>query len=173
VLLRSQIKAKAQGVSAFGVEPESWRCIWKYGGKDWLVSVPRFSASLSGRVFFRLWQIVSVCGDNFGQPNVSWGNFSRFVEYTGRLNWFLPHPIVSALAVIVTFAEVLLGLLLLVGWKTRITALCAGILVMIFGMAMTAALGVEAPLQRFRVFGRRRISAFWRPAQDFRSAWTS
>jgi len=96
----------------------------------------------------------------FGQPNVSWGNFSRFVEYTGRLNWFLPHPIVSALAVIVTFAEVLLGLLLLVGWKTRITALCAGILVMIFGMAMTAALGVEAPLQRFRVFGRRRISAF-------------
>ena len=96
----------------------------------------------------------------FGQPNVSWGNFSRFVEYTGRLNWFLRHPIVSALAVIVTFAEVLLGLLLLVGWKTRITALCAGILVMIFGMAMTAALGVEAPLQRFRVFGRRRISAF-------------
>ena len=82
----------------------------------------------------------------FGQPNVSWGNFARFVEYTGRLNWFLPHPIVSALAVIVTFAEVLLGLLLLVGWKTRITALCAGILVMIFGMAMTAALGVEAPL---------------------------
>jgi uncharacterized membrane protein YphA (DoxX/SURF4 family) len=91
----------------------------------------------------------------FGQPNVSWGNFSRFVEYTGRLNWFLPHPIVSALAVIVTFAEVLLGLLLLVGWKARITALCAGILVMIFRMAMTAALGVEAPLQRFRVFGRR------------------
>jgi uncharacterized membrane protein YphA (DoxX/SURF4 family) len=82
----------------------------------------------------------------FGQPNVSWGDFARFVEYTGRLNWFLPHPLVSALAVIFTFAEVLFGLLLLVGWKTRITALCAGILAMIFGMAMTAALGIEAPL---------------------------
>ena len=26
----------------------------------------------------------------FGQPNVTWGAFSRFVEYTGRLNSYLP-----------------------------------------------------------------------------------
>jgi len=26
----------------------------------------------------------------FGQPNVEWGNFSRFLEYTHSLNWYLP-----------------------------------------------------------------------------------
>src|SRR4029453_2797046 len=26
----------------------------------------------------------------FGRPNVSWGNFARFVAYTGQLNWFFP-----------------------------------------------------------------------------------
>ena len=82
----------------------------------------------------------------FGQPNLSWGNLARFVEYTGKLNWFLPHAMIPALAVIVTVAEILLGLLLLVGWRTRITALCAGVLVTTFGLAMTLALGIEAPL---------------------------
>ena len=87
----------------------------------------------------------------FGQPNVSWGNFARFVLYTGKLNWFLPPAIVPALAVIATLVETLLGLLLLVGWKTRITALWAGVLLMIFGITMTVALGVKAPLN-FSVF---------------------
>jgi hypothetical protein len=44
----------------------------------------------------------------FGQPNVSWGNFGRFVDYTGKLNWFLPHAMMPALAVISTCAEILL-----------------------------------------------------------------
>jgi uncharacterized membrane protein YphA (DoxX/SURF4 family) len=82
----------------------------------------------------------------FGQPNVSWGNFARFVEYTGQLNWFLPHAMIPALAVLSTCAEILLGLLLLAGWQTRITALCSGMLLMIFGLAMTLALGMKAPL---------------------------
>jgi uncharacterized membrane protein YphA (DoxX/SURF4 family) len=87
----------------------------------------------------------------FGQPNVAWGNFSRFVEYTGKLNWFLPAAMIPALAVISTGAEILLGLLLLVGWQTRITALLSGILLMSFGVAMTLALGIKAPLN-FSVF---------------------
>ena len=82
----------------------------------------------------------------FGQPNVVWGNFSRFIEYTGRLNWFLPAAMIPVLAVISTGAEVLSGLLLLVGWHTRITAVLSGILLMSFGVAMTLALGVKAPL---------------------------
>jgi uncharacterized membrane protein YphA (DoxX/SURF4 family) len=87
----------------------------------------------------------------FGQPNVSWGNFARFVEYTARLNWFLPAAMIPALAVISTGAEILLGLLLLVGWHTRITALFSGILLMAFGVAMTLPLGFKAPLN-FSVF---------------------
>jgi uncharacterized membrane protein YphA (DoxX/SURF4 family) len=82
----------------------------------------------------------------FGQPNVAWGNFAKFVAYTGKLNWFLPHAMIPALAVLSTGAEILFGLLLLAGWQTRITAACSGILLMTFGMAMTLALGIEAPL---------------------------
>jgi uncharacterized membrane protein YphA (DoxX/SURF4 family) len=82
----------------------------------------------------------------FGQPHVSWGNFARFVAYTGQLNWFLPHAMIPALAVLATWAEILFGLLLLAGWQTRITALCSGMLLMTFGLAMTLALGMKAPL---------------------------
>jgi uncharacterized membrane protein YphA (DoxX/SURF4 family) len=86
-----------------------------------------------------------------GQPHVSWGHFARFVAYTGQRNWFLPHAMIPALAVLATCAEILLGLLLLAGWHTRITALCSGMLLMIFGLAMTLALGIKAPLN-FSVF---------------------
>jgi uncharacterized membrane protein YphA (DoxX/SURF4 family) len=82
----------------------------------------------------------------FGQPNVEWGNFSRFLEYTHALNWYLPAGMIAPLGVAATVAEILLGLLLLAGWYTRAAALLSGVLLMIFGLAMTLALGVKAPL---------------------------
>ena len=59
----------------------------------------------------------------FGQPNVEWGNFSRFLEYTHTLNWYLPVGMVMPLGIIATGAEIFLGLLLIVGWHTRAAAL--------------------------------------------------
>jgi uncharacterized membrane protein YphA (DoxX/SURF4 family) len=82
----------------------------------------------------------------FGQPNVEWGNFSRFLEYTHTLNWYLPAVMILPLGIIATGAETLFGLLLLVGWHTRIAALLSGLLLLTFGAAMTLALGVKAPL---------------------------
>jgi uncharacterized membrane protein YphA (DoxX/SURF4 family) len=93
---------------------------------------------------FGLWGV-------YGQPNVSWGNFARFVDYTAELNWFLPAAMIPALAVIATAAETLLGLLLVLGWKTRITALLSGVLLTTFALTMAVALGVKAPLN-FSVF---------------------
>jgi len=87
----------------------------------------------------------------FGQPNVEWGNFSRFLEYTHTLNWYLPAEIIPTLGVIATCAEILFGVLLLVGWHTRATALFSGLLLLTFGAAMTLALGIKAPLN-FAVF---------------------
>ena len=43
----------------------------------------------------------------FGQPNVSWGNFSRFLEYTHTLNWFVPAGMIPAMGIIATGAELL------------------------------------------------------------------
>jgi uncharacterized membrane protein YphA (DoxX/SURF4 family) len=82
----------------------------------------------------------------FGQPNVEWGDFSRFLEYTHTLNWYLPAGMIALLGVAATLAESLLGLLLLVGWHTRAAALLSGLLLLVFGVAMTLALGVKAPL---------------------------
>jgi hypothetical protein len=39
----------------------------------------------------------------YGQPNVAWGDFSRFVASTGRLNWFAPTTVTPALAWAATF----------------------------------------------------------------------
>jgi uncharacterized membrane protein YphA (DoxX/SURF4 family) len=93
---------------------------------------------------FGLWGV-------YGQPNVSWGNYARFVDYTAKLIWFLPPAIILVSAGIATAAETLFGVLLVLGWKTRITALFSGILLIAFALAMTMALGVKAPLN-FSVF---------------------
>jgi uncharacterized membrane protein YphA (DoxX/SURF4 family) len=82
----------------------------------------------------------------FGQPNVEWGNFSRFLEYTHSLNWYLPVGMIPTLGVMATGAEILFGLLLLLGWHTRIAALLSGLLLLTFGVSMTLALGIKAPL---------------------------
>ena len=82
----------------------------------------------------------------FGPPNVAWGDYGRFVSYTAKLNWFLPAAMIPALAMIATAAETLFGLLLVLGWKTRITALLSGVLLTAFALTMTMALGVKAPL---------------------------
>jgi uncharacterized membrane protein YphA (DoxX/SURF4 family) len=87
----------------------------------------------------------------YGEPNVVWGSFARFVMYTGKLNWFLPEAMIPAVAVIATCAEALLGLCLVIGWHTRTTALLSGILLILFGVTMAVALGVKAPLD-FSVF---------------------
>jgi uncharacterized membrane protein YphA (DoxX/SURF4 family) len=82
----------------------------------------------------------------YGQPNVAWGDYGRFVSYTAKLNWFLPAAMIPTLAMISTAAETLFGLLLVLGWKTRITALLSGVLLTAFALTMTMALGVQAPL---------------------------
>jgi uncharacterized membrane protein YphA (DoxX/SURF4 family) len=82
----------------------------------------------------------------FGRPNVEWGNFSRFLEYTHTLNWYLPAGMILPLGIIATGAEIFFGLLLIVGWRTRTAALLSGLLLLTFGVSMTLALGIKAPL---------------------------
>jgi uncharacterized membrane protein YphA (DoxX/SURF4 family) len=81
-----------------------------------------------------------------GSPSVSWGNFQNFVAYTAKLNPWSPAAMVPALAWIVTIAEATLGILLIAGLMTRMAALFSGLLTLAFLLAMTAVLGVHAPL---------------------------
>lgn len=82
----------------------------------------------------------------YGEPNVAWGTFDRFVAYTGQLSWFAPKAAVPTLAVLATFAETLLGILLVLGWQTRIAALASGVLLLLFAVGMTGSVGIKAPL---------------------------
>jgi uncharacterized membrane protein YphA (DoxX/SURF4 family) len=88
------------------------------------------------------------------------------VDYAAKLNWFLPAAMIPALALISTAAETILGLLLVLGWKTRITALLSGVLLTAFAVTMTMALGVKAPLKT-RAHQARRWSA---PHAEVRNA---
>lgn len=87
----------------------------------------------------------------YGQPNIAWGNYSRFVAYTGMLLWFLPASAIAACALMATALEVVFGLLLIAGWKTRTTATLSGFLLLLFGLSMTMSLGAKAAFN-FSVF---------------------
>src|SRR5437762_3511532 len=64
------------------------------------MAAPRWTGLATfGSVFLRLAlgiSFLSAVADRFGlwgvygQPNVGWGNYARFVDYTATLNWFLP-----------------------------------------------------------------------------------
>ena len=101
---------------------------------------------------------LSAVADRFGMwgppgaPNVTWGNWQRFVDYVAKLNWFVPEHAISALAWAATLGEFLVASGLLVGWRLRWFALASGLLLLSFALTMTMALGIKAPLD-FSVFG--------------------
>ena len=82
----------------------------------------------------------------YGQPNVAWGDFPHFLAYTAKLNAFAPLTAIPGLAWLATCAETLLGVLLILGLFTRISALLSGVLLLLFALTMAYALGIKAPL---------------------------
>ncbi|OPB88049.1 DoxX protein [Elizabethkingia miricola] len=79
-----------------------------------------------------------------------WGaqssGWSKFVRYTAEVNSFLPYSWIPSLAVLSTIAESFIGILLLIGYRVRKTALCAAILTVLFGIAMSISFGSKEPL---------------------------
>ncbi|EDY17332.1 DoxX family protein [Chthoniobacter flavus Ellin428] len=81
-----------------------------------------------------------------GAHGVSWGDWPHFLAYTSKLLWFLPPALVNVGAWAATIAEVVLGIALLTGRWSHIVALATVALLTSFGLTMTVALGVKAPL---------------------------
>lgn len=79
-----------------------------------------------------------------------WGaqssGWNKFVQYTAEVNSFLPHSWISSLAVVSTLAESSIGILLLIGCRVHKTALCAAVLTVLFGIAMSISFGCKEPL---------------------------
>ncbi len=81
-----------------------------------------------------------------GAAGVAWGNLERFNAYVATLNWFLPASVIPILGWIATITEISLATALIVGWRLRWAALLSAVLLLLFGLAMTIALGPKTPL---------------------------
>jgi len=86
-----------------------------------------------------------------GTPNIEWGNWDNFIDYTATLMPFLDRPAVHIMGGIATLAEATLGILLILGFKTRQAAIGSCLLTLIFALSMSVFLGIKAPIN-FAVF---------------------
>jgi len=82
----------------------------------------------------------------YGSRNVSWGDWTHFVQYVAVLNWFVPKSLIPTLAVVETIIELGLGVVLLLGIYQRAVAWSSAALLMSFALTMSIALGFLAPL---------------------------
>mgnify|MGYP003585244913 CR=1 FL=1 len=80
-----------------------------------------------------------------GSSGVSWGNWQNFVNYANTLNFYLSPKSGEVAAIIATVLEVIFGLLLLIGFKTKQTAIASGIMLAVFATAMSISIGFKAP----------------------------
>lgn len=87
----------------------------------------------------------------FGNRNIEWGNWDSFITYTGTMMPFLDRPAVTVMGGIASLAEAIIGISLIIGFKTRLAAVASCILTLIFALAMTVFLGIKAPIN-FSVF---------------------
>ena len=81
-----------------------------------------------------------------GTRNVAWGDFDHFLAYTAVLNPYLPAGVIPALGWAVTAAETVLGVALIVGFRTRLVALASSLLLLAFALGMTIGVGIKSPL---------------------------
>lgn len=107
--------------------------------------------SLFARIALAL-SFLSAVADRFGlwtpllgNENVVWGNMASFITYTGVLVPWAPKLILPLLAWGVTIAEVVLGILLVVGYQKRIVSLLSGLLLLAFAFSMLFFSSLKAP----------------------------
>lgn len=83
----------------------------------------------------------------WGKPrdiNVSWGNWGNFLSYSDKLNFFVPEQVGSFLAISATILETVLAILLIIGYRTKISAILSGILLLFFAISMTFSFGIKS-----------------------------
>jgi uncharacterized membrane protein YphA (DoxX/SURF4 family) len=92
---------------------------------------------------------LSGIADRFGLyrgRNVGYGNFQGFLDYTAKVNSFMPASTIPFLGWSATFFEFMFGVLLILGIWTRWVALGSAALLVLFGTAMAISFGIKAPL---------------------------
>lgn len=96
--------------------------------------------------------LLSAVADRFGlygapgTPGVSWGDWGHFVQYSSMLTPYASPATSQVLAVIATSSEILLGICLILGLKTKLAAVGTCLLMIVFALSMTFTMGFKAPL---------------------------
>ncbi|MBA2737619.1 MAG: DoxX protein [Pyrinomonadaceae bacterium] len=81
----------------------------------------------------------------FGE-GVSWGNFQNFLAYTAKVIPFLPASFIPTVGWIATLAEIILGVMLLVGFRIKEAAFLSGVMLILFAIGMTLGFNAIEPL---------------------------
>ena len=82
-----------------------------------------------------------------GANGVSWGTFSRFTTYVATLNWFAPRLAIPGLAGLDTALELALGLTLIAGLWTKVSAWISACLLLVFALTISIATGIGGAFQ--------------------------
>src|ERR1700756_1975363 len=72
----------------------------------------------------------------YGAKNVSWGNFPRFVEYTGAVKTLFSSSLTVSFAWAATVSETLFVVFLIAGFKIRRASVLSGLLLLSFAIGM-------------------------------------
>lgn len=75
-----------------------------------------------------------------------WKTFANFTAYTAKVNSFMPPATIPFLAWAATAGETYFGVMLLLGWWPRSTAIGSAALLALFGTAMAVSFGFKSPL---------------------------
>ena len=86
------------------------------------------------------------CWGSYGKTFVSWGDWKHFMEYAIQVLGFLPPFLINAFAIMATAAEIILGVLLLLGKWTRAASTGSGILAFFFAVSMAISNGIQEPI---------------------------
>lgn len=81
-----------------------------------------------------------------GVGNIEWGNWSNFIDYTATLMPIFGRPVVNTLGAIATIGELLIGLGLIFGFKTKYAALGATMITTTFIIFMALSVGIQKPI---------------------------
>ena len=92
---------------------------------------------------------LSAVADRFGWwgADVSvWGNWNKFVDYTGLIIPWLPGVLISFAAAMATGAEIIFAVCLLIGFRTELVARGSGLMLLAFGLSMAFSTGIKGAL---------------------------
>lgn len=81
-----------------------------------------------------------------GTGNIEWGNWNNFIDYTSTLMPVFDRPMVNVMGGIATVAELLVGICLIIGFKTKYAAIGASLITFTFIVFMTLSVGIQKPV---------------------------